>query len=100
MSRPISDEEGRSKSEGARESEGTGASEESPAAPGAPPGTRAESPEDRRRAAEAPTLVLSPYSGLDEEIFGLGQGRGDDAGAQGRRRPVRRGRTLGEHLGL
>ena len=25
---------------------------------------------------------------------------GDDAGAQGRRRPVRRGRTLGEHLGL
>ena len=70
------------------------------AAPGAPPGTRAESPEDRRRAAEAPTLVLSPYSGLDEEIFGLGQGRGDDAGAQGRRRPVRRGRTLGEHLGL
>ena len=44
--------------------------------------------------------MLSPYSGLDEEIFGLGQGRGDDAGAQGRRRPVRRGRTLGEHLGL
>ena len=44
--------------------------------------------------------MLSPYSDLDEEIFGLGQGRGDDAGAQGRRRPVRRGRTLGEHLGL
>ena len=71
-----------------------------PAASGEPPGTRADPPEDRRRAAEAPTLVLSPYSGLDEEIFGLGQGRGDDAGAQGRRRPVRRGRTLGEHLGL
>ena len=71
-----------------------------PAASGEPPGTRADPPEDRRRAAEAPTLVLSPYSGLDEEIFGLGQGRGADAGAQGRRRPGRRGRTLGEHLGL
>ena len=71
-----------------------------PAASGEPPGTRADPPEDRRRAAEAPTLVLSPYSGLDEEIFGLGQGRGADAGAQGRRRPGHRGRTLGEHLGL
>ena len=69
------------------------------AAPGEPPGTRAESPEDRRRAAEAPTLVLSPYSGLDEEIFGLGQGSGTDAGAQGRRRPGRRDRTPGERLG-
>ena len=69
------------------------------AAPGEPPGTRAESPEDRRRAAEAPTLVLSPYSGLDEEIFGLGQERGTDAGAQGRRRPGRRDRTPGERLG-
>ena len=28
------------------------------------------------------------------------EARGADAGAQGRRRPGRRGRTLGEHLGL
>ena len=53
-----------------------------------------------RHTAEAPTIVLSPYSDLDEEIFGLGQGGGADAGAPGRRRPGRRGRTLREHLGL
>ena len=76
------------------------ASEESPAVSRAPPGTRADSPEDWRCAAEAPTIVLSPYSDLDEEIFGLGQGGGADAGAPGRRRPGHRGRTLREHLGL
>ena len=71
-----------------------------PAAGGQSPGIGADSPEDWRGAAEAPTIVLSPYSDLDEEIFGLGQGGGADAGAPGRRRPGRRGRTLGEHLGL